>query len=552
MPSLEELAFKHALANATEHGGKANAGSVVGRVVAEAPELKKDMAAVGKAAAAAVAKVNKLSPDEQKKELEKMGGVKKPEKEERVGLPELPGAVKGKVVMRFAPNPNGPIHIGHTRQALLNDEYTKRYKGKFVLRFDNTDPKTEAKRPMKEAYDWIRRDLKWLGVKVAKEAIASQRLKIYYEHFEELLRMGKAYICTDNVLDWREKKRMGEACRHRELPPEVQLEEWRKMLSGEYQEGDAVARVKTDLSHPDPAARDWAAFRIIGRPEHPIVGNKWKVWPMLDFASAIDDHELGTTHIIRGVDLQISEVRQRFLYDYMGWTYPATLTTGKLFIEGGIVSKSKIFAGIKSGEFTGWDDPRLATISALRRRGFQPEAIRAFIVEIGPNPSNIVIDMANLEAHNRKVIDKISNRYFFVAEPIEITLDKIPIKVAKAPIYPGKRTYRSIPVSKKVFVDKIDFVANKGKEVRLMHMANFVLDKKAVYTGLPVKETPKMHWVGQKHIPVKVVRQDGKIIEGIGEPELKKVKVDQMVQFERISFARCDSTKPLVFYLAHR
>src|SRR3989344_5305271 len=322
---MKDIIRKYALLNAVQHDGTASQGAVMGKAIAEKPELKGDMGALAKEIASVLKEVNALSPEDQKKEMEKLGPIEKPEKKQREGIPDLPN-VKGKVVMRFAPNPNGPLHIGHVRQAILNNECVNRYGGDFILRFDDTDPKTEGKQPMKEAYDWMERDLEWLGIVIGKVSAASSRLEIYYAHFGKLLEMGKAYVCTCDA------------------------ERWRKML-GDCEEGKAVARIKTDICHPDPAARDWAAFRIIAKPNHAKTGNTYRVWPLLDFASAIDDHEFGTTHIIRGVDLNISEVRQRFLYGYFSWEYPSAITTGKFSVKDTLMSKSKIFAGISTGDF---------------------------------------------------------------------------------------------------------------------------------------------------------------------------------------------------------
>ena len=547
---MKDIILKHALLNAQQYDGKASIGSVLGKVLAENPALKKDVPKVKAEIEKTVEQVNSWSLEKQKKELAKLGDVSRPEKEQRVGLPLLDNAVKGKVVMRMAPNPNGPLHIGHVRPALLNDEYVKMYKGKFILRFDDTDPK--GKRPMKEAYDWIRESLQWLGVKIHKETKASERLPVYYRYFEKLLEMGKAYICNCNPVHWRELKARGEACPCRDLSESSAGERWKEMLK-DAEEGSMVARVKTDINHPDPAARDFAAFRIIDEPNHPVTKNKYRVWPMLDFASAIDDHEFGVTHIIRGVDLMISEIRQKFVYDYFGWDYPVTRTNGKLLVEGAVLSKSKILEGIRSGMYSGWDDPRLPTLSALKRRGFSAEAIRDYIVEVGANPINVILDWKALESHNRKVIDKDSNRYFFVAEPVEITLSKVPMKSAKAPLYPGKRKYRRIPVGKKLVVDRIDFVANRGRETRLMHLCNVKLDKAAKFTGKSVKDIPKIHWLDGKTLKAKLVMPDGKVVSGLAEINLKKAKAGETVQLERIGFARVDSNKKeLVMYYAHR
>lgn len=150
----------------------------------------------------------------------------------------------------------------------------------------------------------------------------------------------------------------------------------------------------------------------------------------------------------------------------------------------------------------------------------------------------------------QKIIDPISNRYFFVGEPIEILLDKLPMRTVKAPLFPGKRKYRRIPVTKKIFVDKTDFTNYRGKEVRLMHFCNVVLDRKAKVTGKALKDIPKIHWVSSKNVKVKIIMPDGKEVEGLAEPEVSKVKPEQTVQFERIGFASCN--KKGLFYFAHK
>jgi len=544
--------LKHALINAASFGGKASPGSVIGKVIAELPEAKKDMAALGKEVVKVVNEVNSWSISKQKTELEKYGPIEKPKKEEKKELPPLEGKT-AKVVMRMAPNPNGPMHIGHCRMAVLNDEYAKKYKGKLMLRFDDTDPKNPNKIPMKEAYGWFEEDLKWLGVKYQKMFRASEHIDNYYKFFRTMLTSGYAYVCTCGQEEWSEMVRVGRGtCPCRDNSTTENLARWEKMLIGEYREGQAVGRIKTPQDIADPAVLDWVAFRIVDNPQHPFATDT-HVWPMLDFASAIDDKEFGVTHILRGKDLMISEARQRILYQHMGWTYPHTIVYGKFVTtDEMVISKSKVVEGMRHGLYKGWDDPRLVFIKALRRRGIQPGAIRNYILGLGISESETTVDLNILYTMNREIIDKQANRYFFVSEPMEITLDKIPVKTVKAPIYPGKKTFRSIPVSKKIYIEKTDFIANRGKEVRLMHMANFMLDSTAKYTGMPVKDVPKIHWVGQKNIKVKIVTQQAKEVEGIAEPDIVKAKVGDMVQFERISFARCDSVKPFVFYLAHK
>lgn len=327
------------------------------------------------------------------------------------------------------------------------------------------------------------------------------------------------------------------------------------MLAGEFKEGQAVGRMKTSREIADPAVLDWVTFRVIDNPQHPFVKDK-NVWPMLDFASAIDDYEFKITHIIRGKDLMVSEVRQRILYNYFGWKYPETIVYGKfLTTEEMILSKSKIAEGIAKGFYRGWDDPRLALLTAFRRRGIQPEAIRNYIINLGVHESETSVDLNILYDENKKIIDKKANRYFFVGEPAQTILSKLPVRSVKAPLYPGKRAYRKIPVTKKNFVDKIDMMANRGKEVRLMHFCNIVLGSESKVTSIAKKENiPKIHWAPEKNIKVKLIMNDNREIEGLCEPAVEKVKKNDIVQFERIGFARCDenSKKARVFYFAHK
>lgn len=396
---MEDIILKHALKNAFEHEGKAIAKAVISRVVGEKPEATKNMRKLSKEVEEVIEEVNKMGLDKQKKKLLEIWPdalEKKPEKPKE--LPKLPNAVKGKVVLRFAPNPNGPLHIGHTRQALLNWFYRNEYDGVYILRFDDTDPKTKP--PLKEAYEWIIEDLEWLGVKPDKISYASDRLDIYKEHGENLLRRKGAYICTCDPEQWRELKNKKKACPCRELPIREQLKRWEKMFS-DYKEGEAAYRVKTDIKHPNPAIRDWVAFKIVDKPNHPRATAK--VWPLLNFASAIDDHLFGITHIIRGRDLDFTEIQQKYVYKYFKWDYPTTIVTGKIYLEGTALSTSKVLKGIKEKSYKGWDDPALGTLRALKKRGIYPETIQQIIFDLGVRKNNVNLVWENIKAMNNKI-----------------------------------------------------------------------------------------------------------------------------------------------------
>lgn len=547
---LREIAKKHALSNALEYG-KANEKAVAGKVFAEFPEAKNNAKKVLEIVREVVEEINKLSKKEINKLCSEMRMIKKErmEKKEKT-LPEIP--VSAKPVFRIAPNPNGPLHIGHARMIVLNDEYAKRYNGKLILRFDDTDPKNPAKRPLKEAYNMIREDLKWLGVKWHEEIIASQRLNIYYKYFEKCLESGIAYICTCNAEEWRKKVReKKQACKCRERDYKENLSLWKKMLTHEFKEGEAVGRIKTPLDEKDPAVIDWVAFRIVDNPEHPLYPeNPPKLWPTLDFASAIDDKLCKVTHILRGKDLAICEKRQRLLYKAFKWQYPKVFVFGKIFSEKYVFSTSKIREQIEKGIFSGFDDPKLPTLRAFRKRGITAQAIRNYIISLGLSEVESVFDPKILYAENRKIIDAKAKRYFFVKEPVKIEIDEIPLEKVKAPLYPDKSKYREIKAAKEIFVEKEDFERFKGKEVRLMHFCNISLDKKAQVTGVENKNIPKIHWVSKNHcVKAKLVYPE-QVIEGLAEKNVENVNKDEIVQFERVGFARCD--EKLIFYFAHR
>jgi glutamyl-tRNA synthetase len=384
--ALRELIQKAALLNALQYGGKAQAGALIGRIISERQELKTEAKELSGLIGKVVKEVNSLSVDEQKHLVEKKWpeALKKdkPTDEEK-GLSPLPNVDKHKqVVTRFSPNPDCVLHLGSARAIVLSHEYARMYEGKFILRFEDTDPK--VKRPVLEFYDRIREDLAWLGCKADEEYIQSDRLPIYYEYAGRLLQDGNAYVCTCLPDEFRKQSLAKKSCNCRGLSPKEHLVRWTCMLDGDYGEGEAVVRVKTDVEHPNPAVRDWPALRIIDpmKYPHPRVGSKYRVWPLYNFSTGLDDHLLGITHIIRGKEHLTNKVRQEYMYKHLGWTYPEAIHYGRLKITGAFLSKSKIVQGVRDGLYTGWDDPRLATFAALKRRGITPEAIEKMITTV--------------------------------------------------------------------------------------------------------------------------------------------------------------------------
>ena len=419
---------KYALQNAVEYDGAGQAGSVLGRLLGERADLRGRARDLKELVESEVAAANQLAASEGVEAARAALAATNPEalqrqkQQKRVGLKELPEAIRGEVVLRFAPNPNGPLTLGHARGVAINFEYAKMYNGKVVLRFDDTD--TKVKPPLPEAYDWIEAQYEWLAGRPADIIIrASERMPVYLAHAEQMLSGDFGYVCRCTAADFKQLRDAREVCPCRTRSVEENLADWQAMNDGEIAEGGAVVRVKTDLELPNPALRDWPALRIQHTP-HPIVGKAHNVWPLLDFQSAIEDHEQGVTHIVRGKDLMDSTRKQTLLYEHFGWTYPQTLYWGRVKIhEFGGFSTSGMRAAIENGEYSGWDDPRLPTLAALRRRGFDAAALRAFWIDLGLTQKDISISMQTIESFNSSEIDARCERRSFVRDPRLLSLD---------------------------------------------------------------------------------------------------------------------------------
>ncbi|MBI5553621.1 MAG: glutamate--tRNA ligase [Candidatus Diapherotrites archaeon] len=414
MEDVATQAFKYAVKNAFLHGGKADLGAVIGKMKALFPQS--DVKGMVPVVTEQVKRVNALSAEELKTHYQEFGDsyeLKPAEKKE--GLPELEWASQEPVVTRFAPNPNGPFHLGNARAAYDSWWYANQYQGKFFLRFDDTDPK--VKRPMENAREVFLRDLLWLGIVPKEVYFASDRMEIYYGYMRKLVETGKAYLCTCESEEWRERIARAEPCPCRELEPVKQLRLLEAMMNGGLKEGEVVLRIKTDLNHPDLSVRDWWAAKRVEDPAHPRAGNRFHVWPSYNLASAIDDHELGTTLIIRGQEHEQNMTKQKFLYEFFGWTYPHAIHFGRIRLGDMVLSTSKIAQGIEEGLYSGWDDPRLGTIAALRRRGFHPESLKKALLDLGTNPNDSTIEISKLIDLNRKLVDPHAARVGFLQNP---------------------------------------------------------------------------------------------------------------------------------------
>lgn len=554
MEAIKKDAYKYAVKNAFLHEGKADVGAVIGKIMAlhKGIDLKKAMHAIQEA----VKQVNEMPQNQIEKEFkkfEKIGYELKP-KQKQAGLPELPWAGEERVVTRFAPNPNGPIHFGHARAAVLSYEYAKKYNGEFFLRFDDTDPR--IKKPLENAEEVFRRDLEWLGIKIEKVVFASDRLEIYYDYMRKLLEMEKAYVCKCSQSQWKRLVTQKKPCKHRKQESKESLALFEKMLSNELGEGEAVVRIKTDLKHNDPSVRDWWIARIINTPNHPRTGSAYHVWPSYMFQSAIDDHLLGATLILRGQEHAQNKTKQEFLYNYFRWQYPHSIHFGRLKLGSMMLSTSKILAGIQAGKYESWDDPRLGTIAALRRRGFQAEAIKQAIIEVGTKPSDANIEMSKLADINKHLIEENAERIPFVLEPIELDVGYALETEAEL----DGKTYELHAGNQKFLVDKKEMEkTNEGNIVRIRNAYNAKIVKKnslqvfAEFAGKGTIDAPIISWVIDG-IDVEIVTPENRKTIGTADSRIKEKQVDEIVYLEKFGFARVDSTngRRIVLYFAHK
>ena len=544
MNSLNTDIEKNVLKNAIEHDGRAELKSVVNKLLGSYPELRSSIKDLMADINLSISKINSMSIEEQiSLANEKYSDILIVEKKnEEHHLPDLKN-VKGKVVMRMAPSPSGPLHIGHSRMLILNDEYVKRYGGELILRIEDTNPNNIYP----QAYDMIQEDTRWLDVNFTQFVIQSERMELYYKRARELILMGKAYICKCRVEDFKRDLMESKACPHRNLPPEMMVEQFDQIITGQDKDLKPVLVIKTDLNHPNPAVRDWIAFRVIETP-HPHTGKKYRFYPLMNFSVAVDDHELELTHVIRGMDHLNNTERQKYIFNYFKWDIPEYFHYGLINIQDAILSTTSMRKGIEAGEYRGWDDVRLATLLALRRRGYQKETFRKYWIDSGLNDVNSDFSWEIFNSMNRQFIDHSANRYFFVSDPVKVKINGSPETESMIPLYPkeSERGFRKYSLDKDqtLYLQKSDI--NDAKEndtVRLKDLYNIIYKDGAWHYLDSENKTRRkiIHWVKDDSPEFEVYKPDG--TTDIGFIESDAVKANGIVQFERYAFVNKTSER---------
>ncbi len=556
MKDLSSEIKAHTLKNAIEFG-KADASRILPKLFQHGLE-KKDIIKIMPEVQCIVRELNALSKAEQEKMFAQLKDIIPEHIEKERVLPELPEA-NNSMLFRLAPYPSGALHIGNAKTYLLNALYAEKYKAKLLLVMDDTIG-SEEKQIAPEAYELIEDGFQWLGVNYQKPVIyKSERLELYYEYAEKLIKKDAAYICKCPAVILRKNREQGKDCTCRARSIRDNQKEWKNIFTAE--QGKAVLRIKTSMQHPNPAFRDRVLFKISDR-KHSRVGTKYRVWPTLEMSWAIDDHELGITHIIRGNDLMIETDMEKFIWNIFGWKHPVTIHAGLARIEGiegAKLSKSKAQQEVKSGEFIGWDDPRTWSMQSLKRRGIKPDAVKQFVHDIGLNKQDITIPIDTLYALNRQQIDADTERYVFIDNPVKISVKKSPeIIEVEVPLHPDKpdiiHTVRVTPGV--VFISKKDAQEFKGKEVRLLHLYNIQLSEKgtnAEFTSVENKQIPKLTWTSFG-TSARVLMPDGVWVTGIADETIASLKEGNVIQFERFGFCRFDKINKgfYEFWFAHR
>ncbi len=392
------------------------------------------------------------------------------------------GKVKN-VITRFPPEPNGYLHIGHAKSICLNFGLALKFNGKCNLRFDDTNPEKEDT----EYVESIKRDVKWLGFDWGeKECYASDYFDFMYEMAVKLIKKGNAYVCHLSPEEMRQYRgtltEPGKNSPYRDRSVEENLELFEKMKNGEFEEGEAVLRAKIDMASPNINMRDPVMYRIIKKPHH-RTGDKWCIYPSYDWAHGLEDSIEGVTHSICTLEFEDHRPLYDWFLDELEVYHPQQIEFARLNLTYTVMSKRKLLKLVEDGFVRGWDDPRMPTISGLRRRGYTPESIRKFADMIGVAKSNSVVDYGMLEYCIREDLNKRAQRVMVVFNPVRLIITNYPddkIEMMDAVNNPEDESMgkRKIPFSKVLYVERDDFMEEPdpkffrlapGKEVRLQH-----------------------------------------------------------------------------------
>ena len=567
--SIERTIKLVTLKNALEYDGKAKLEAVISKTMAYRPDLRTNIKTIIPEIKRLLDQVNSLAISEQKTLLQEISPTVDLDKqvEKFSGLPELYGAEMGRVVTRFPPEPNGYPHIGHAKAAIIDEEYAKMYNGKLILRFDDTNPLNEKA----EYYDAIKDGIQWLGIKPSIIKNTSDDIFILQDYGKKLVASRGAYVCRcdqKTIQDFRSKG-LECACRNNDNSYEQALAE---MFAGSFEPNEATIRFRGDMASLNSAMRDPTLFRII-EGDHPKLGTKVRVYPTYDFAAPLEDSLDGVTHAMRTKEYELRNELYNAVLDRLHLRKPVVSEFSRLEFEGLPVSKRKIKPLIENKSLSGWDDPRLPTLIALKRRGFLPEAIRRFVLSLGWTLAEAKPPFESLESFNRKIIDELSMRLFFVRDPIELKIKNTnPVSVNLKNHPSSNLGSRSVHVKDVVYIARSDaHKLSEGSIIRLMELYNVKItqveladDRSRLYADMIgtdlTHNIQKIQWVAyDDKLPYKIITPKKlfsndqfdsnslEIASGYSESFVSNLRLHSSVQFVRYGFCRTDNSQQAVF-----
>jgi len=390
---------------------------------------------------------------------------------------------QGRVATRFPPEPNGYIHIGHAKSVCLNFGIAAQYKGTCNLRMDDTDPSGESL----EYVESIIRDVKWLGFDWEDRLFyASDYYGQLYQYAVQLIKLGKAYVCDlspDEIREYRGTlMHPGKQSPYRNRSVEENLDLFERMRAGEFEEGSHVVRARIDMASPNIVMRDPVIFRIKKEP-HYRTGSQWLIYPMYDFAHCLSDSIEGITHSICTLEFENNRPLYDWFLDELKVYHPQQIEFARLNLTYTVLSKRRLIELVEGRHVSGWDDPRMPTVSGLRRRGVTPEAIRSFCERIGVAKNDSIVDVALLEHCIRDDLNERALRVMAVLRPLRVVIDNYPedqVEEFDSPYHPQNPGLgsRKVPFSRVLYIEKEDFMENPpkkfyrlapGREVRLRY-----------------------------------------------------------------------------------
>ena len=577
-------ARRQALLNAVQHGGRTLTRVVLARLLGSRPDLRPHAAELASSIIPPIVEeVNAMDPDRQRAELEErypgaLAAASPPapapapapaDPSRGTALPGLEGAERGRVVTRFPPEPNGYPHIGHAKAAIINEEYARMYGGRMLLRMDDTNPESERL----EYYAAIKVGLEWLGVEYDSIKNTSDDIEVIAGKGQQLVDSGDAYVCTckrDRVA--KNRREMAE-CKCRSRGGQAEL--WEKLFA-KFKPGEAAVRLRGDMSAANTVMRDPVLFRII-EARHPLVGTRYRVWPSYDMAVAVEDSADGVTHAFRTKEYELRNDLYADILGRLGMRAPRVIEFSRLELAGMPVSKRIIRPLIESGKVSWYDDPRLPTLEALKRRGISPDAVRRFVLSLGMTKADTTAPFDALEAFNRKAVDASSIRLFMVSGPAELDVTGWAggpsVAVRNHPSDESMGT-RGVPTGGgSVYVQSSDADGiRRGGVIRLMGLGNVRVGAAPAagalsgsYDGDDLRDgVPRVQWVARDSAcEVRILvphpmfpdgeRFDEDSLEevrALAEPHYADVEDGSLVQFVRFGYCRKESRTTAVF--AHR